>query len=215
MDPVSILGLAATAGTIASTIAKTIRDLSDLRSQYTDANVRIRLLIQELSTIKSALNQINDWAHFLDDTHNQAELKDALQVALDGVELAMGALAEEVQALVEDTTHLDKVNLPFRAKSKFAWKEQNMMEHENRLRAQVSALQLLLQASQWYLHTNSRPTLASQLTGPQCIKTGASGIAESTTKPSHHSKSRRRLHHTPRFHEHCGLSQRTAHHYDH
>ncbi|KAL8685293.1 MAG: hypothetical protein Q9224_005874, partial [Gallowayella concinna] len=99
MDPASILGLIATAGTIASTITKTIRDLSDLRSQYTDANVRVRLLIKELSTIKSSLTQINDWAHLLDDAHNQAELKDALQVALDGVELAMGALAEEVQAL--------------------------------------------------------------------------------------------------------------------
>ncbi|KAL8989856.1 MAG: hypothetical protein Q9169_008264, partial [Polycauliona sp. 2 TL-2023] len=89
MDPASILGLIATAGTIANAITKTIRDLSDLRAQYTDANVRIRLLIKELSTVKSSLSQINDWAHFLDDNHSQAELKDALQVALDGVELAM------------------------------------------------------------------------------------------------------------------------------
>ena len=149
MDPASILGLIATAGTIASAITKTIRDLSDLRAQYTDANLRIRLLVQELSTIKSALSQINDWAHFLDDNHNQAELKDALQVALDGVELAMGALAEEVHALVHDTSTPANVDLSFRGKTKFAWNEQNMKEHENRLRAQVSALQLLLQASQW------------------------------------------------------------------
>lgn len=149
MDPASILGLIATAGTVASAITKTIRDLSDLRAQYTDSNLRIRLLIKELSTIKSSLNQINDWAHFLDDNHNQAELKDALQVALDGVELAMGALAEEVQALVQDTSARANVDLTFRGKTKYAWNEQNMREHENRLRAQVSALQLLLQASQW------------------------------------------------------------------
>ncbi|KAL8680712.1 MAG: hypothetical protein Q9186_003110 [Xanthomendoza sp. 1 TL-2023] len=163
MDPASILGLIATAGTIASTITKTIRDLSDLRSQYTDANVRIRLLIKELSTIKSSLTQINDWAHLLDDAHNQAELKDALQVALDGVELAMGALAEEVQALVDDTSDPSRVNLGFRGKTKFAWNEQDMMEHENRLRAQVSALQLLLQASQ----CASRPEQAELLRAPQ------------------------------------------------
>ncbi|KAL8810046.1 MAG: hypothetical protein Q9200_002902 [Gallowayella weberi] len=163
MDPASILGLIATAGTIASTITKTIKDLSDLRAQYTDANVRIRLLIKELSTIKSSLTQINDWAHFLDDTHNQAELKDALQVALDGVELAMGALAEEVQALVEDISDPATVDLGFRAKTRFAWNEQNMREHENRLRAQVSALQLLLQASQ----CASRPEQAEMLRAPQ------------------------------------------------
>ncbi|KAL9624189.1 MAG: hypothetical protein Q9204_007890, partial [Flavoplaca sp. TL-2023a] len=106
---------------------------------YTDANLRIRLLVQELSTIKSALSQINDWAHFLDDNHNQAELKDALQVALDGVELAMGALAEEVHALVHDTSTSANLDLSFRGKTKFAWNEQNMKEHENRLRAQFSA----------------------------------------------------------------------------
>lgn len=149
MDPASILGLIASAGAIARAITKTIRDLSDLRAQYTDANLRIRLLVQELSTIKSALSQINDWAHFLDDNHNQAELKDALQVALDGVELAMGALAEEVHALVHDTSTSANADLSFRGKTRFAWNEQNMKEHENRLRAQVSALQLLLQASQW------------------------------------------------------------------
>ncbi|KAL8893724.1 MAG: hypothetical protein Q9192_004985 [Flavoplaca navasiana] len=162
MDPASILGLIATAGTIASAITKTIRDLSDLRAQYTDANLRIRLLVQELSTIKSALSQINDWAHFLDDNHNQAELKDALQVALDGVELAMGALAEEVHALVHDTSTSANVALSFRDKTKFAWNEQNMKEHENRLRAQVSALQLLLQASQ----CASRPEQSELLRAP-------------------------------------------------
>ncbi|KAL8730538.1 MAG: hypothetical protein Q9166_003992 [cf. Caloplaca sp. 2 TL-2023] len=163
MDPASILGLITTAGTIATTITKTIRELSDLRAQYTDANVRIRLLIKELSTIKSSCTQINDWAHFLDDTHNQAELRDALQVALDGVELAMGALAEEVEALVQDTSASANVDLSFRAKTKYAWNEQNMREHENRLRAQVSALQLLLQASQ----CASRPEQAEFLRAPQ------------------------------------------------
>ena len=149
MDPVSILGLIATAGTIAGTITATIKDLSELRGQYADANVRIRLLIGELSTIKSSLNQINDWAHFLDETHKQVELRDALQISLDGVELAMEALAEEIRALVQNDSPSSRVELGFRSKTKYAWNESHMKEHENRLRAQVSALQLLLQAAQW------------------------------------------------------------------
>ncbi|KAL8830950.1 MAG: hypothetical protein Q9170_005499 [Blastenia crenularia] len=118
MDPASILSLISTAGTIASAITGTIRNLSDLRATYTDSNVRIRLLIKELSTIKSSLTQINDWVHFLDDTHKQVVLKDALQVALDGVDLAKGALADEVRNLVQDASPRAQVELGFRAKTK-------------------------------------------------------------------------------------------------
>lgn len=163
MDPASILGLISTAGTIASTITSTIKDLSDLRATYTDSNVRIRLLVKELSTIKSSLTQINDWAHFLDETHTQREMKDALQVALDGVSLAMEALAEEVRGLVQDASPKSHIDLGFRAKTKYAWNEASMKEHENRLRAQVSALQLLLQAAQ----CPSRPEQAELLRAPQ------------------------------------------------
>ncbi|KAL8647386.1 MAG: hypothetical protein Q9210_005592 [Variospora velana] len=163
MDPATLLSLISTAGTIAGQITKTIRDLSDLRATYVESNVRIKLLIKELSTIKSSLTQINDWAHFLDETHDQIDLKDALQVALDGVELAMEALAEEVQGLLPDATPASHVQLGFRAKTKYAWNEQNMKEHENRLRAQISALNLLLQAAQ----LPSRPEQADFLKAPQ------------------------------------------------
>ncbi|KAI4096922.1 MAG: hypothetical protein LQ344_000723 [Seirophora lacunosa] len=163
MDPASILSLISTAGTIAAQITKTIKDLSDLRATYIESNVRIKLLIKELSTVKSSLTQINDWAHFLDETHDQVDLKDALQVALDGVELAMEALAEEVRALVPDVTPASHLQMGFRAKTKYAWNEQNMKEHENRLRAQISALNLLLQAAQ----LPSRPEQAEFLKAPQ------------------------------------------------
>ena len=208
MDPASIVALIGTAGAIASTITKTIRGLSDLRAQYTDANVRIRLLIKELSTIKSSLNQINDWAHFLDETHNQAELRDALHVALDGVDLAMGALAEEVQALVDDISADSNVHLGLRAKTKYAWNEQNMREHENRLRAQVSALQLLLQASHWLVVPSNRVLLVCCLIRLQCIKTGASRTLERPTESSHHPESCRGLHNPPGFNEYCRFSNK-------
>ncbi|KAI4137422.1 MAG: hypothetical protein LQ341_005145 [Variospora aurantia] len=163
MDPATLLSLISTAGTIAGKITKTIRDLSDLRATYVESNVRIKLLIKELSTIKSSLTQINDWAHFLDETHDQIDLKDALQVALDGVELAMEALAEEVRDLLPDAIPASHVQLGFRAKTKYAWNEQNIKEHENRLRAQISALNLLLQAAQ----LPSRPEQADFLKAPQ------------------------------------------------
>ncbi|KAL8898684.1 MAG: hypothetical protein Q9207_006575 [Kuettlingeria erythrocarpa] len=166
MDPGSVLALIATAGTIAGQITGTIKNLSDLRATYAESDVRIRLLVKELSTIKSSLNQINDWAHFLDEAHDQADLKDDLQVALGGVELAMEALAEEVQGLVPHATPRSQVQMGFRIKTKYAWNEQNMKEHENRLRAQVTALHLLLQAAQLQ-NSPSRPEQAQLLKAPE------------------------------------------------
>ena len=144
-----IIGLLSTAGTLATTITYTIKSLSDLRDQYRDADLRIRLLIGELSTVKSALNQINDWTHYLDDTHRQADVVDGLKVSLEGCKLAMDALADEVQLLVGIRPPRSTSAPGFRTKTKYAWNESSLQEHENRLRAQIAALQLLLQAVRW------------------------------------------------------------------
>ncbi len=144
-----IIGLLSTAGTIATTITITIKTLSELRGQYKDAELRIRLLIVELSTVKSALNQIKDWSDYLDDTHKQADVVNGLKVSLDGCDLAMNALADEVKQLVGDTTPEAGLNPGFRAKTRYAWSESNLQEHQNRLRAQIAALQLLLEAVRW------------------------------------------------------------------
>ena len=149
MDPISVIGLLSTAGTIASTITVTIKRLSDIRGQLRDADVRIRLLIGELSAVKSALNQINDWTHYLDDSHRQADVVQGLQISLEGVQLAMDALAEEVRLMLGSTTPESTLTQDVRLRIKYAWKESSLTEHENRLRAQIAALHLLLQAVQW------------------------------------------------------------------
>lgn len=147
MDPLSVIGLLSTAGTIATTITVTIKSLSDLRGQIQDADIRIRLLIGELSTVKSALNQINDWTHYLDDTHRQADVVEALKVSLEGCQLAIEALAEEVRSLLKGAT--PDSSLGFRKRTRYAWSESSLNEHEGRMHAQIAALQLLIKAVQW------------------------------------------------------------------
>lgn len=149
MDPASIIGLLSAAGTIASTITITIQRLSDLRGQLKDADVRVRLLIGELSVVKSALNQINDWTHYLDDNHRQADVVEGLKVSLDGVQVAMDALADEVRLLLGAAAGESSLTAELRIRIKYAWNESSLTEHENRLRAQIAALHLLLQAVQW------------------------------------------------------------------
>ncbi len=149
MDPVSIIGLLGTAGTLVTTVTCTIKHLSQLRGQYEDADLRIRLLIGELSAVKSALTQIHDWTHYLDDGHKQRDVLEGLQISLDGCQLAMNALAEEVNLLLVGSGPLYVSEMGFKSRTKYMWNESTLKEHENRLRAQISALQLLLQAVQW------------------------------------------------------------------
>ena len=149
-DPFSILGLLGTAAGIANTITMTIRTLSDIRDQYRDADIRIRLLVGELSAVKSALSAIQDWIHVLDDdTRRQNDLVDGLRISLEGCKLAMDALAEEVRGLVGDALPTSFFATGFRTRTRYAWNEASMKEHEERLQKQVALLHLLLQAVQW------------------------------------------------------------------
>ena len=151
MDPISFLGLLSAAGSIAGAIALTIKNLSDIRSQYTDADLRIRLLIAELSAVKSALTQIHDWVHYLDETHKQVDIVNGLNISLEGCQLAVDALAEEVLNLVGDASSSSRLSPGFRLRTRYAWSESTMKEHQDRLHRQVAILQLLLQAAQSYV----------------------------------------------------------------
>ncbi len=152
MDPASIVGLISASGTIVSAITLTVKGLSDIRGKYAGADLRIRLLIGQLSTVKSALNQIRDWVEYnLVDSPTQAELVEGLNVSLDGCKAAMDVLAEEVTGLVGDASPGSRLNPTFRTRAKYVWNESSMKDHQDRLHAQVAALQLLLQAAQWYV----------------------------------------------------------------
>lgn len=74
---------------------------------------------------------------------------DGLHVSLDGCKVAMTVLAEEVAALTGTSASNPEFKLRFSTRAKYAWSESSMKEHQDRLHAQVAALQLLLQAAQW------------------------------------------------------------------
>lgn len=151
MDPASVVGLISASGTIVSAITSTVKSLSDLRGRYAGADLRIRFLLVELSTVKAALNQISDWIEYnLVDSPADEELLDGLNVSLDGCKAAMDVLKEEVVGLVGEATPTSNLVTTFTTRTRYAWSESSMKEHQDRLHAQVAALQLLLQAAQWY-----------------------------------------------------------------
>jgi ankyrin repeat protein len=139
MDPLTIIGGVASAAQIAAGIVQTLKSLNDARGRFDNAETTVKLLVAELLAVKAAVGQIEDWAKYnFTDRPMPKELVEAFQVSFDGCKLAMEILADEVAAIVSRN--------PFLTKAKVAWNEATMKEHADRLRSQVAAMQLLIQA---------------------------------------------------------------------
>ena len=114
MDPLSLIGGVSAAGGIIAAITKTVQNLYDMKGRYEEADLMIRLLIVELTTIKAALIQIQDWAQYsFAGSPTQKELLEGFEVSLEGCKMAMDVLAEEVTRLVSKN--------PFIQRTQYVW----------------------------------------------------------------------------------------------
>lgn len=153
MDPVSAFGVVSGAFQVAQIITQTAAGLWSLREKYAHADLTIRSLVGELTTIKSAITQLDDWAR-LQNTRSTAvtaeytEYDEGLNVALDGCRVVMDVLSDEVASLTRGAAGTD-AHIGFGTRLRAMWNEDVMRGHQERLRSQVVALQLLLQACQW------------------------------------------------------------------
>ena len=149
MDPISAFGIASGALQTVQIIGSTIQGLHTLYGKYTEADLAIYSLISELSTIESALSQLHAWAER--DVHGFLEHPDyrqSLDVSVQGCRAIMQVFSDEVGKLLRGVER-DGGELGFGARMRIIWNGELMNEHHARLRAQVSALNLLLQVCQW------------------------------------------------------------------
>ncbi|RHZ47654.1 ankyrin repeat protein [Aspergillus thermomutatus] len=148
MDPFTWIGAISGVLQIAQVISQTTAGLVKLKGRFSNADLTIQSLIGELSIIESALTHLEDWAKFnARGPTKSEEYIEGLNVALDGCRAVMEVLSEEVASLVQNIAGQDSV-VGFRARVKVVWNEDVMRGHQERLHAQVVALQLLLQACQ-------------------------------------------------------------------
>lgn len=145
--------MASAALQIAQFIGSTVQGLNTLKGIFRNADVTIRLLISKLFTIKAAILQIRDWAEYsYDDSPKGAQFLDALHKSLDGCQVAMDVLWEEVKDLKARVRVFDgqiPSRIGFRARARAMWNDETMKAHQDMLHGQIQALQLLLQAGQW------------------------------------------------------------------
>lgn len=149
MDPVTAFGLVSGGVQLAQIITQTVAGLATLRGKFNNADLTIRSLIGELTTIKSAITQLEDWAKYnARDSPEHNEYDEGLGVALEGCRAIMEVLSEDVSSLTRGSM-AEFPTVGFRTRVKVVWNDDLMKGHQERLHAQVLALQLLLQACQW------------------------------------------------------------------
>lgn len=157
MDPISAIGFVSAIAGIVDLIAKGVLSLSDLQSRYRIADLKVSLLIGQLSTLKAALTQVG---HLVEDvTHvpRDIQLVSDLSVSLLSLDTIIGALDNRLSHLRRNAED----GLSNWGRVGFVWDEQTMRDYLSLLDHQVNALGLLLTALQWFV----RSTLLTRISG--------------------------------------------------
>lgn len=145
MDPASAIGVASAVLAIVNIIAKNVVSLSDLQVKYNTADLKVGLLIGQLSTVKAALNQIAGL--FENDVRvlQDPGLIHDLSTSLGCVEAVVVVLDDKISLVQRNAAN----DLTIRSKVNFMWDEKTMDDYLNLLNNQIQALGLLLTAFQW------------------------------------------------------------------
>lgn len=146
MDPLSAIGAAGSILGIIDVVSRSIKTLMGLQSRYKRVGLKLRLLIGQLSTLKAALNQINDLIETrLDGVSQNQQLVTDLAISLDCCEAVISVLDDQLCAFQRSKS----ADLDPWSKTQFLWGESDMTDYQNLLNNQINSLNLLLTAIQW------------------------------------------------------------------
>jgi hypothetical protein len=159
MDPASIIGIIGSILSIADLISKSIAKLSRLRSTYHNTPLQVTMLIGQLHLIRAALDELEKWKkRGLDDGERYQQLVGHIESAMtcfcpliESLQRYLDKLDASLEAELNLTTRQDKLLL--------MWNESDIAMYLTLADRQVNALNLLLQALQWY--TGSHPRIVS------------------------------------------------------
>ena len=144
MDPITVIGLTTAIVTIVDKFAKSINSLHALRATYSNADLTVRLLVGQLSTLKAALDQICEWitGSFVDVPRHEQLMLD-LANSIEGCEVLLSLLNDRINSFGQNE------NLGVLGKARLLWGESSLNQYLSLLGNQVNALNLFLTALQW------------------------------------------------------------------
>ncbi|KAJ8124703.1 hypothetical protein O1611_g8936 [Lasiodiplodia mahajangana] len=147
MDPISIIQIVGSVVSLGDTVFKCIAGLRSLKNKYYDAPLVISTIVGQLHLVQSALDELAIWnkpEHQCDPRYQQL----AWQIgnALD----CFGPFITALERRLGDLELTNGTNMTTTERLAFLWSEKEMSEFSVLLDRQVNALNLLLQALQWY-----------------------------------------------------------------
>ena len=138
-DLVSII---AGAAGLAIKCAQVAEGLHDLAAKHKRAQITLLSMTQEVETIQAAWSRIEQWSQDSTNAFSvNRELLERLDRSLETGAIVMSALEDDLLAYRGKSE-----SLTFFQRSRLVWNESSLQDHQNRIRGQVAALTLLLQA---------------------------------------------------------------------
>jgi len=146
MDPVSGFALASSCGSLIKTCISVVKTLDDMADKFKHAELTWVSLSEECSTIQLAWSRIQTWAtDNLSESDSSGELTARLEKSIKTGQLVIAALEQDLIASKKVASAKNILR-----RTKFVWDDNKLKDHQQRLRGQVGALTLLLEAVQLY-----------------------------------------------------------------
>ena len=141
-----VLGVAGSIIGIVDVLARNVSYLIDLRAKYKLADLKVALLIAQLSTLKAALNRISSWiaTNQTGIPHQQQFIED-LTVSIEGCNILIIVLDERISRLKRN----EDANPSPMAKAHVLMGEKETNDYLSSLNNQIGALHLLLTVLKW------------------------------------------------------------------
>lgn len=149
MEPASILAIVNTSIGLTAKIATVTKDLYDLAKRYKDAELNILSIAEECEIIRLAWRKIEKWCRSWAHTDfADMELLERLDRSLAVGIMIMSALEKDIEPLKEFTE-----SSGFIQRAKVLCKDNSFQTYQTRIRGQVGALSLLLEAIKLHVAT--------------------------------------------------------------
>ena len=147
MDPASILGLTGSIVSIVDVITRSISSLRALQERWKNADLTVSLLVVQLSTLKSALDQISQW---MSTTFAQSPQHHQVVIDMSSSIRSCEALISFVDNHISRLDHNESNNLTFESRARVVLQDQSVRDCVNHLNNQAIAFNFLLTALNWY-----------------------------------------------------------------
>ena len=137
-DPISITALVEGSVGLILQCGSTIKSLNDIAGKYKHAELTLSSIIQEVDIIELAWKRIKDWFESYTNETGDVELLERLDKSLKCGTNVISALQDDLLDYGEDRSRIMR-------RSRLAWNESALRDHQYRIRGQVQAMSLLLQ----------------------------------------------------------------------